>query len=87
MGRMKNWLLKKQLTLLDKTLNNDLYKTLNSIKRNNITNTNIKKNTSSKTISSALGGVLKRVGLRTGDSTSSDYEDPEYDFSTIAKYF
>lgn len=84
MGRMKNWLLKKQLTLLDKTLNNDLYKTLNSIKRNNITNTNIKKNTSSKTISSALGGVLKRVGLRTGDSTSSDYEDPEYDFSTIA---
>lgn len=73
MGRMKNWLLKKQLTLLDKTLNNDLYKTLNTIKRKNITNAT-KKNVSSKTISSTLSGILTRIGLRTGNSTSSDYE-------------
>ena len=33
MGKLKNWLLNRQLTLLDKALNNDLYKTTNNIKK------------------------------------------------------
>lgn len=87
MGKLKNWLLNRQLTLLDKALNNDLYKTTNNIKRTNFelsSKNATSKGTNSKKISSTITGLLQRVGMRTGDATSTDYEDPEYDFSTIA---
>lgn len=86
MGRFKNWLLTRQLNLLDVVLNNNLYKTTNAIKRTNfdLSTKSATKGTSSKSISSTIAGILQRVGMRTGDSSSTDYEDPEYDFSTIA---
>ena len=70
MNRIQKWLFKK---IVDKNVR--------SIYRNNIADTS--KTTTNNNLG-LIATILTRIGIRNGDVGSTDFEDPEYDFSVIA---